>query len=161
MSKKNLTTKPTVHQNQTFKTNFIYLDENTRNVLSGSSSSETAQTTIKKRKAAQETNTEDEVSNLTLDGFRITRVEFEKLSEYNKQSIINSIIKVKNTKVVYTYWKQGNEIKKFFAEKHDLKDAIDLNKYILNIKGYQAFSGNKNTKKNGNETWTRKLKKGK
>jgi hypothetical protein len=100
----------------------------TRNVLSDSSSSETAQPKTKKENAVQETNSEDEVSNLTLEGFRITRVEFEKLTEYNKQSIISSIIKVKNTNVVYTYWKQGNEIKKFFPEKHDLKDAFDLKK---------------------------------
>jgi hypothetical protein len=66
-------------------------------------------------------NSEDEVSNLTLDSFRITWVEFEKLTEHHKQSIINSIIKVKNTTVVYTCWKQGNEIKKFFPEKHDLQ----------------------------------------
>jgi hypothetical protein len=54
LAKKNLMTKPTIHQNQTFTTNFIDLDENmsvdkstivkrTRNVLSDSSSSETAQ----------------------------------------------------------------------------------------------------------------------
>jgi hypothetical protein len=64
--KKNLTTKPTVHQNQTFTTNFIDLDENmsvdeptiikrTRNVLSDSSSSETAQPKTKKKKRRRRT----------------------------------------------------------------------------------------------------------
>jgi hypothetical protein len=139
--------KKTSQQEQTHPTDFTYLDENmsvdeitiikrTRNVLSDSSSSETTQPKTKKGNAEEETNSENEVSNLTLDGFRITRVEFEKLTEHHKQSIINSVIKVKNTTVVYTYWKQGIEIKKFFPEKYDLKDAIDLKKYILNRKGY-------------------------
>jgi hypothetical protein len=38
--------------------------------------------------------------------------EFEKLNKYNQQRIINSIIAEKNTKAVYSYWKQGTEIKK-------------------------------------------------
>jgi hypothetical protein len=83
----------------------------TRNVLSNSSSSETAQPKTKKGNAVEETNSEDKVSNLKLDNVRITRVEFEKLTEYNQQSIINSIIKLKDTNVVYSYWKQRIEIK--------------------------------------------------
>jgi regulator of replication initiation timing len=42
-----------------------------RNVLSDSSWSETAQSKTKKGNAVEETNSEDELSNLTLDGFRI------------------------------------------------------------------------------------------
>jgi hypothetical protein len=68
----------------------------TRNVLSDSSSSETAQPKTKKGNAVEETNSADEVSNLTLDDYRITRV--------NHQRIINSIFAAKNTKVVvYSY----------------------------------------------------------
>jgi hypothetical protein len=71
----------------------------TRNVLSDTSSSETAQPKTKKGNAVEETNSED----LTLDEYRITWVEFEKLNEYNQQRIMNSIIAEKNTKVVYSY----------------------------------------------------------
>jgi hypothetical protein len=89
MSKKNLTTKATVHQHQTFETNFTDLDEimsvdeptiikRIRNVLSDSSSSKTAQPKTRKGNAVEETNSEDEVSKLTLDDYRITWVEFEK-----------------------------------------------------------------------------------
>jgi outer membrane PBP1 activator LpoA protein len=96
MSKKNLTTKPTVHQNKTFTTYFIDIDGNisvdeptiikrTRNVLSNSPSSETAQPKTKGN-AVEETNSEDEESNPMLDNVRITRVKFEKLTEYNQSS---------------------------------------------------------------------------
>jgi stress-induced morphogen len=89
--------------NRPSTTNFPDLDENmsvdettiikrTRNALSDSSLSETVQLKTKKGHAVKETNSEDEVSNLTLDDYRITRVEFEKLNEYNQQRIINSII---------------------------------------------------------------------
>jgi hypothetical protein len=88
---------------QPFTTNFTNSDEfmsvdestivkRTRNVLSDSSSSGTAQPKTKKRNAVEETNSVDEVSNLTLDNFWITLVEFKKLTEYNQQKIINSII---------------------------------------------------------------------
>jgi hypothetical protein len=46
----------------------------------------------KKGNAVEETNSVDKVSNLTLDNFWITLVEFKKLTEYNQQRIINSII---------------------------------------------------------------------
>jgi hypothetical protein len=99
----------TVHQNQTFTTNFIDLDENmsvdeptiikrTRNVLSDSSSSETAQPKTKKGNAVEKTNSEDEVSNLMLDNFRITLVEFEKLTEYYKQRTSTQSSKEKTQK---------------------------------------------------------------
>jgi hypothetical protein len=80
---RNFTTRATVYQNQTHLTHFTVLDENmgvddptiikrTRNVLSDSSLSGTAQLKTKKGNAEEETNSENEVSNLTLDGFRIT-----------------------------------------------------------------------------------------
>jgi hypothetical protein len=50
----------------------------TRNVLSDFSSSETAQLKTKKGNAVEETNSDDEVSNLTLDNFWITLVESNK-----------------------------------------------------------------------------------
>jgi stress-induced morphogen len=107
MRKKNLTTKATVHQHQTFPTNFIDLDEimsideptiikRTRNVLSDSELSEMAQLKTKKGNAVEETT-------LMLADYRIMQVEFEKLNKYNQQRIINSIIAEKNTKVVYSY----------------------------------------------------------
>jgi hypothetical protein len=109
MRKKNLTTKATVHQHQTFPTNFIDLDEimsideptiikRTKNVLSDSESSEMAQPKTTKGNAVEDTNSEDEVSNLTLDDYSITSVEFEKLNEYHQQRIINSIIAEKTQK---------------------------------------------------------------
>jgi hypothetical protein len=64
----------------------------TRNVRSDFSSSETAQPKTKKGNAVEETNSVDEILNLTLDNFWITLVEFKKLIEYNQQRIINSII---------------------------------------------------------------------
>jgi hypothetical protein len=84
--------KPHGKNNRRSTTKFTDLDEfmsvdestiikRTRNVLSYFSSSETAQSKTKKGNAVEKTSSEGELSNLTLDDFRITPVEFEKLPE--------------------------------------------------------------------------------